>query len=240
MRSASRWSRTRRTPSRAATAAASSAGSSDATCFSLYATKNVAAGEGGLVATNRDDVAERDPEHAAHAAGPRVALRPGHVRASRRTSRTSSPRSRSSSSTSSSTHAAIRARQFGLYDDGLADLDGISPLARRSARHTCASSLRRPDRRSAGGRDARRLSAGAARRADRDQHPLPAGAPPDVVPRAVSGAAAATRRGAGGRRGALAAALARALRRGHPRRGRCRPPRPRPVHGVKPAARDTD
>src|SRR6185312_5615404 len=31
---------------------------SDATCFSLYATKNVAAGEGGLVATNRDDLAE--------------------------------------------------------------------------------------------------------------------------------------------------------------------------------------
>lgn len=32
---------------------------SDATCFSLYATKQVAAGEGGLVATNSDDVAER-------------------------------------------------------------------------------------------------------------------------------------------------------------------------------------
>ena len=32
-------------------------GLSDATCFSLYATKNIAAGEGGLVATNRDDVA---------------------------------------------------------------------------------------------------------------------------------------------------------------------------------------
>src|SRR5947199_51071 len=31
---------------------------SDATCFSLYATKNVAAGEGGLVSTDRDDVAE--------------------------------------------------------------------------------------------------------------------------------------------------------------------------------------
>ena len=28
-------------------------GLSDATCFSLYATKNLAAGEGGLVATNR-------------------------------------------------------------------------------------------------------------------------------------------------------------------------------------------
>src|SRR5438105_15287919 len=32
-------------------------GLSDATCFSLYATKNVAAGEGGLIATNRDEVA---------------------------------------------------------------------------------------------------------------------------------------------------------------------------------------
>ena len=31
---------------------------SDATCFSLYATKNVAAGEGGIVTTNRDDVAD--------------------------------------------------------------------------------------------------------------------------------------------------------------------------------------
>src|SRR5512134_450790 len=31
---------------------------SDATCFSLYATKNVAAGEGGIVTTDREDVAE--------------------------------------------------------------------------------------------------------------------------------------------------------------------------------------
>jgi dTDP-4-amino-4,6-dideoxygalactose transaminase len=30
---------------------------SDATCFSLYATKSVAAGEGGIIATDRDDVA---------------------------------------------------------------------------------------------------------------------------------------------------------------------------------------
>src|SRR3954468_5292074 len=30
----------------------------DVTCFSLYATKNIAAGEGGLIATNREDVAE--------------------------------------------------------------------------------------------------------------------------------------------------------------------------------------
>src|SRR5262245_22029860 len=33
-------------------------GISDVTCFSLYATKNVAAGEGGLIATNRADVAD--------------------------------------------------------------------------------------------------------------------------------------------------------------------------------------
>jgi dTDP-4-amino-4,6-dideoxygalactose transaminase len=32
-------------------------GLSDATCFSLYATKNVAAGEGGVITTNRDDIA---------------------------------------------------------------------------------------------------------------------------------------------------------------------------------------
>ena len=30
----------------------------DLTCFSLYATKNIAAGEGGLIATSRDDLAE--------------------------------------------------------------------------------------------------------------------------------------------------------------------------------------
>ena len=30
----------------------------DLTCFSLYATKNIAAGEGGLIATNRDDLAD--------------------------------------------------------------------------------------------------------------------------------------------------------------------------------------
>src|SRR5690349_16595714 len=30
----------------------------DATCFSLYATKNIAAGEGGLISTNSDDVAQ--------------------------------------------------------------------------------------------------------------------------------------------------------------------------------------
>ena len=53
-------------------------GISDAACFSLYATKNIAAGEGGLVATNSDDDRRRDQEHAPHAPRRRVALRPGH------------------------------------------------------------------------------------------------------------------------------------------------------------------
>ena len=103
-------------------------GLSDATCFSLYATKNVAAGEGGLVATNRDDVAER-------------------IRSMRLTRRSHGARydqvtwgfKANLSDVLAAIalvqldklehHAAIRARQFALYADGLADLDGITPLA---------------------------------------------------------------------------------------------------------------
>ena len=69
-------SRTRRTRSRASIAAGRSASVAEATCFSLYATKNVAAGEGGLVSTNRDDVAGADPRDAADAPRRRIALRP--------------------------------------------------------------------------------------------------------------------------------------------------------------------
>jgi dTDP-4-amino-4,6-dideoxygalactose transaminase len=104
-------------------------GLSDATCFSLYATKNLAAGEGGLVATNRDDVADR-------------------IRAMRLTRRGDGSRydqvtwgfKANLSDVLAAIalvqldrlehHAAIRARQFALYDDGVADLDGITPLAR--------------------------------------------------------------------------------------------------------------
>jgi dTDP-4-amino-4,6-dideoxygalactose transaminase len=104
-------------------------GLSDAACFSLYATKNVAAGEGGLVATNRDDVAES-------------------VRAMRLTRRGDGSRydqvtwgfKANLSDVLAAIalvqleklelHAEIRARQFALYDEGLAGLDGIEPLAR--------------------------------------------------------------------------------------------------------------
>jgi dTDP-4-amino-4,6-dideoxygalactose transaminase len=104
-------------------------GLSDATCFSLYATKNLAAGEGGLVATNRDDVAER-------------------VRAMRLTRRSTGSRYDQVTAGFKANlsdvlaaialvqlgrleaHAEARARQFVLYDEGLADLAGITPLAR--------------------------------------------------------------------------------------------------------------
>jgi dTDP-4-amino-4,6-dideoxygalactose transaminase len=104
-------------------------GLSDATCFSLYATKNLAAGEGGLVATNRHDIAER-------------------IRSMRLTRRGDGSRYDQVTWGFKANladvlaaialvqfdrleaHAEIRARQFALYDEGLADLDGIEPLAR--------------------------------------------------------------------------------------------------------------
>ena len=104
-------------------------GLSDAACFSLYATKNVAAGEGGLVATNRDDVAEA-------------------VRSMRLTRRGDGSRYDQTTWGFKANlsdvlaaialvqlekldlHAGIRARQFALYDDGISGLEGIEPLAR--------------------------------------------------------------------------------------------------------------
>ena len=114
-------------------------GLSDATCFSLYATKNIAAGEGGLVATNRDDVARavRDlrlmrrgdgalydvavPGYKANLSDVLAAIALCQLDKVER-------------------HAEIRRRQFALYDDAVADLDGVTPLA-RDARDTHALHL---------------------------------------------------------------------------------------------------
>ena len=112
---------------------------SDATCFSLYATKNVAAGEGGLVATDRDDVAEaiRDlrlmrrqggslydiavPGYKANLSDVLAAIALVQLDKLER-------------------HRAIRERQFSAYDQAAAELDGIDPLA-RDARDTHALHL---------------------------------------------------------------------------------------------------
>jgi dTDP-4-amino-4,6-dideoxygalactose transaminase len=104
-------------------------GLSDATCFSLYATKNVAAGEGGLVATNRDDLAERleDLRIMRRSDGSLYDIAvPGY-------------KANLSDVLASialvqfeklERHRAIRERQFELYDEAVAELDGIEPLAR--------------------------------------------------------------------------------------------------------------
>jgi dTDP-4-amino-4,6-dideoxygalactose transaminase len=104
-------------------------GLSAATCFSLYATKNVAAGEGGLVATNDGAVADAI----------------GNLRLMRRGDGSlydiTVPGYKANLSDVLASialvqldklerHGEIRARQFALYDDAVAELDGIEPLAR--------------------------------------------------------------------------------------------------------------
>jgi dTDP-4-amino-4,6-dideoxygalactose transaminase len=104
-------------------------GLSDATCFSLYATKNVAAGEGGLVATPRADLAEAIREM-------RLTRRGDGARYDQRTPGFKANLSDVHAAIALAQldklelHGAVRARQFALYDDGLAGLDGIEPLAR--------------------------------------------------------------------------------------------------------------
>jgi dTDP-4-amino-4,6-dideoxygalactose transaminase len=114
-------------------------GLSDATCFSLYATKNVAAGEGGLLATNRDDVAEA-------VSAMRLTRRGDGSRYDQTTWGFKANLSDVLAAIALvqleklELHAGIRARQFALYDDGIAGLEGIEPLA-RDARDTHALHL---------------------------------------------------------------------------------------------------
>jgi dTDP-4-amino-4,6-dideoxygalactose transaminase len=124
---------------------------SDATCFSLYATKNVAAGEGGLVATNRDDLAAAIDDlrvmRRGHGSLYDIAV-PGYkanladVLASIALVQLSKLEQ----------HRVIRERHFAAYDAAVAALAGIEPLA-RDARDTHALHLYvvRVDPRRAGG-----------------------------------------------------------------------------------------
>jgi dTDP-4-amino-4,6-dideoxygalactose transaminase len=104
-------------------------GLSAATCFSLYATKNVAAGEGGLIATNDGAVADAVadlrlmrrgegslydiavPGYKANLSDVLAAIALVQLDKLER-------------------HREIRARQFALYDEAVAELEGIDPLAR--------------------------------------------------------------------------------------------------------------
>jgi dTDP-4-amino-4,6-dideoxygalactose transaminase len=102
---------------------------SDATCFSLYATKSIAAGEGGLVTTNRDDVAEsvraltimrRGHGSLYDIAVPGYKANLSDVLASIALCQLDKVER----------HRALRVRQVELYDEAVADLDGIDPVGR--------------------------------------------------------------------------------------------------------------
>ena len=101
----------------------------DLTCFSMYATKNIAAVEGGLIATNRDDVAQavRDLRLMRRGDGSRYDIPvPGYkanlsdVLAAIALCQLDKVER----------HTEIRRRQFSAYDEAVADLEGITPLAR--------------------------------------------------------------------------------------------------------------
>ena len=111
----------------------------DLTCFSLYATKNIAAGEGGLIATNRVDLAEALDDlrvmRRGHGSLYDIAV-PGY-------------KANLSDVLSSialvqldkvDKHAEIRARHVAIYDEGIADLDGVEAVA-RDARDVHANHL---------------------------------------------------------------------------------------------------
>ncbi len=104
-------------------------GLSDATCFSLYATKSIAAGEGGIVTTNRDDLAEsvraltimrRGHGSLYDIAVPGYKANLSDVLASIALCQLDKVER----------HRALRLRQVELYDAAVAELDGIEPVGR--------------------------------------------------------------------------------------------------------------
>jgi dTDP-4-amino-4,6-dideoxygalactose transaminase len=101
----------------------------DATCFSLYATKNIAAGEGGLISTNRDDLADavQDLRQMRRGDGsvydipvPGYKANLSDVLAAIALCQLDKVEK----------HREIRRRQFALYDEALSGVEGITPLAR--------------------------------------------------------------------------------------------------------------
>jgi dTDP-4-amino-4,6-dideoxygalactose transaminase len=102
---------------------------SDATCFSLYATKSIAAGEGGLVSTNRVDVAAAIDDLRVMRRGdgslydlpvPGYKANLSDVLASIALCQLEKVEH----------HRSIRARHVSAYDAAVAPLEGIEPLVR--------------------------------------------------------------------------------------------------------------
>jgi dTDP-4-amino-4,6-dideoxygalactose transaminase len=101
----------------------------EATCFSLYATKNVAAGEGGLISTNDSKIAEAVQDLRLMRRGdgslydivvPGYKANLSDVLASIALVQLDKVER----------HGEIRRRQFAMYDEAVAELEGIEPLAR--------------------------------------------------------------------------------------------------------------
>ena len=101
----------------------------DVTCFSLYATKNIAAGEGGLIATNRAEVAQavRDLRLMRRGDGSRYDIPVPGYKANLSDVLAAIALCQLDKI---DTHAEIRRRQFAAYDEAVADLEGVTPLAR--------------------------------------------------------------------------------------------------------------
>lgn len=101
----------------------------DATCFSLYATKNVAAGEGGMITTDLDELADQVRELRL--------MRRGH--GSLYDVRTAGFKANLADVNAAialcqldkiAAHGAIRIRHAAAYDAAVAELDGVEALAR--------------------------------------------------------------------------------------------------------------
>ena len=112
---------------------------SDLTCFSLYATKNIAAGEGGLISTDRDDLAEALDDLRVMRRGhgslydivvPGYKANLSDVLASIALVQLDKVE----------THAEIRRRHVAIYEEGIAGLDGVEAVA-RDPRDTHANHL---------------------------------------------------------------------------------------------------
>jgi dTDP-4-amino-4,6-dideoxygalactose transaminase len=101
----------------------------DATCFSLYATKNVAAGEGGVITTDRDDLADevRELRLMRRSHGSLYDIRRAGFKANLADVNAAIALVQLGKLEQ---HRAIRLRHVAAYDEAVAGLAGIEPLAR--------------------------------------------------------------------------------------------------------------
>ncbi|MCC6224109.1 MAG: DegT/DnrJ/EryC1/StrS family aminotransferase [Thermoleophilia bacterium] len=101
----------------------------DLTCFSLYATKNVAAGEGGIVTTDRDELADeiRELRLMRRGDGALYDVRRAGFKANLADVNAAIALCQLDKL---ERHRAVRLTHAAAYDEAVADLAGVTPLAR--------------------------------------------------------------------------------------------------------------